>query len=179
MGEKNKAKNRWKKKQKKAWIQASWFKAQNICGKYHFWAWKAWFQASKMHKKSMEHSFKLRIEFLMFRNHRVAQEGSEAVQERCGKVEEDLRLTWKRVRSGHQRVHGWLWKGWGWPRGSWGYMGWGWGDPGGFRLIKYTKINNFYHSNHLSNRQTGHIWYRYTMAKLLRHSTEKLLRIGP
>ena len=61
-----------------------------------------------MHKKSMEHSFKLRIEFLMFRNHRVAQEGSEAVQERSGKVEEDWRLTWKRVRSGHQRVHGWF-----------------------------------------------------------------------
>ena len=24
-------------------------------------------------------------------------------------------------------------------------------------LIKYTKLNNFYPSNHLSNRQTGHI----------------------
>ena len=141
-------KNGWKTRQKEAWIQEAqnirgiyhfwawkaWFQAQNIRGIYHFWAWKAWFQALKMHKNSMEHSFKLRIEFLMFCTHRAAQERSEVVQEGYGKVEEDLGLTWKRVKSGHRWVHGWFWKDWGWPRGSWDYMGWGRGGFGGFRL---------------------------------------------
>ena len=36
-----------------------------------------------------------------------------------------------------------------------------------FILCQNTEKKIFHPSNHLSNRQTGHIWYRHTMEKLL------------